>query len=59
MLTAGDVNPSMNAMYNATRVWQTLKDSLGFDPSIACEYDKVGVLWEEIAVHIFRQTRFM
>jgi len=40
ILTDKHIYPTMSALYNATTVWQALRDAIGFDPSIACELDK-------------------
>ena len=41
ILTTESINPSMTALYNATKIWRVLRNTLGFDPSISCEFDKV------------------
>ena len=43
ILTDKHIYPTMSALYNATTVWQALRDGIGFDPSIACELDKVNI----------------
>jgi len=40
ILNDQQIHPTMTGLYNATRIWQVLRDSFGADPSIACDYDK-------------------
>jgi ribonuclease T2 len=40
ILNAAQISPTMSSSYNSTKIWQVIRDALGYDISIACDSDK-------------------
>lgn len=41
VLSKNNIIPSYSTRYNATKIHEVLKNELGVDPLVGCEFDKV------------------